>query len=137
MGTLLARAGNDCNDIHAANTQARIAFMCADMANHNGLRARIRGLQSAVAHWAGQPKQALRYAQSGAVFASGIRSTSAVRLPMSEARAWAVLGNAEQAYAAILRAERALDQIEPDELDQMGAVCAFGHARQLEFAAMH
>jgi hypothetical protein len=36
---------------------------------------------------------------------------------MNEARAWAALGNGEQARAAIDRAERARDTVRADDLD--------------------
>src|SRR5258708_1709360 len=52
-GGLLAKASHDLGNPHAALTQARTAFMCADNADHHGLRAWVRGLQSLVSYWAG------------------------------------------------------------------------------------
>jgi tetratricopeptide (TPR) repeat protein len=95
----------------------------------------IRSLESQISYWAGRPHDALRYAQSGASFAANTRSSMAVWVPASEARAWAVLGNANEAVAAIQRAEAALDVLGPDELELLGGLCTFRPARQLYYAA--
>ena len=56
-------------------------------------------------------------------------------LPASEARAWAVLGNSERAHDAIERAEQAWDQVQPDDIDEVGGIATFSRSRQLYFAA--
>ncbi|MGK5628436.1 hypothetical protein [Streptomyces sp. URMC 123] len=132
-GGLLAKASHDLADPHAALTQARTAFVCADNADHNGLRAWIRGIQSLVSYWAGRTRESVRYAQSGAEFATC--NTSSVWLPMNEARAWAALGNANAARAAIERAENAWGSVQRDEVDELGGLCNFGRARQIYYAA--
>lgn len=130
---LLAKSSHDLGDSHAALTQTRTAFLCADQADHNGMRAWTRGLQSLIAYWAGRYHEAVRYAQQGAEFDA--RSTTRIWLPVGEARAWAALGNAGQARAAIERAEDAWAQVTPDELDELGGICTFSRARQLYYAA--
>lgn len=135
LGGLLAKASHDLADPHLALTQTRTAFLCADQAEHNGLRAWVRGLQSLVAYWSGRPHEAVRYAQSGCEFAASANNTTAVWLPISEARAWAVLGRAEETRAAIRRAEEAWDRVQPDDLDELGGLCTFGRSRQLYYAA--
>ena len=130
---LLAKSSHDLGDPQAALTQSRTAFLCADQANHTGLRAWIRGIQSLIAYWAGRYRESARYAQQGAGF--GTRSTTSVWLPVSEARAWAALGNVNQAHSAIERAETAWDQVEFDELDELGGICTFSRSRQLYYAA--
>ncbi|UUY52386.1 hypothetical protein NRK68_34515 (plasmid) [Streptomyces yangpuensis] len=132
-GGLLAKASHDLADPHAALTQARTAFVCADQADHNGLRAWIRGVQSLVSYWAGRTRESVRYAQSGAEFAAV--NSSSVWLPMNEARAHAALGNADAARAAIERAERAWDLVQQDEVDELGGLCLFGRTRQIYYAA--
>lgn len=132
-GGLLAKASHDLADPHAALTQARTAFVCADNADHNGLRAWIRGIQSLVSYWAGRTRESVRYAQSGAAFSTN--NTSSVWLPMNEARAWAALGNANEARAAIERAENAWDTVQDDEVDELGGLCTFGQTRQIYYAA--
>jgi hypothetical protein len=135
VGGLLAKASHDLAEPHAAMAQARTAFLCADNADHDAVRAWLRGLQSMVAYWAGRTLEAARYAESGAEFARRAGNTTAVWLPMNEARAWAALGNAERTRAAISRAEDAWDDVRPDDLDELGGICTFTRSRQLYYAA--
>lgn len=134
-GGLLAKASHDLGNPHAALTQARTAFLCADNADHNGLRAWVRGLQSLVSYWAGNPHDSVRYAQLGAGYADQAHSTTGVWLPVSEARAWAALGNADAARSALARAENAWETMQYDDLDEIGGLCTFGRHRQLYYAA--
>ncbi|MBT8226023.1 MAG: XRE family transcriptional regulator [Dactylosporangium sp.] len=135
VGGLLAKASHDLADPHAAMAQARTAFLCADNADHDGLRAWLRGQQSLIAYWAGRPREAARYAESGGQYAAGAGNTTAVWLPMNEARAWAALGDAERTRAAIERAEHAWDTVHSDDLDELGGICTFSRPRQLYYAA--
>lgn len=135
LGGLLAKASHDLADPHAALAQTRTAWLCAEQADHDGLRAWISGLQALICYWARRPHDSIRYAQRGAAFAQRAGSTALVWLPASEARAWATLGNGEQARDAIDRADQAWDQVHPDELDELGGIATFSRARQLYFAA--
>lgn len=135
VGGMLAKASHDLGDPSAALTQSRTAFLCAEQADHHGLRAWISGLQSLVSYWAGRPHESIRYAQRGTEFALRAGSTAAVWLPASEARAWARLGDAEQTRAAIQRAEDAWSTVRPDELDELGGLATFSRPRQLYYAA--
>jgi hypothetical protein len=130
---LLAKASHDLADPHTAITQSRAAFLCADNADHNGLRAWIRGLQSLIAYWGGRPHDAVSYARRGSEYAG--RGTTSAWLPVSEARAWAALGNGQAARAAIEAAESARERVQPDEVDELGGLCTFSHARQLYYSA--
>ena len=132
---LMAHASHDVGHPHAAMTQARAAYVCADNAGHDGLRAWVRGTQSVVAYWAGWPYEALRYAQLGADAAAQVTSTTAVLLPALEARAHAVLGNREESRAAVERAGTAREQVTPDELDELGGLLTFDRPKQLYYAA--
>ncbi|MGC9541123.1 hypothetical protein [Streptomyces sp. UG1] len=132
---LLAKASHDLADPHAAMTQARAAYLCAENADHNGLRAWIRGLQSLISYWAGRPRESVKYAQSGTEFALRSQSTAAVWLPVSAARAWAALGNSGETHAAIRQAEEAWDAVRSDEVDELGGLCTFGRSRQIYYAA--
>jgi hypothetical protein len=134
-GGLLAKASHDLGNPHAALTQARTAFLCADNSDHNGLRAWIRGLQALVSYWAGNPHDSVRYAQLGAGYAEQANNTTGVWLPVSEARAWAALGNAPAARSAIDRAVGALESVQHDDLDELGGICTFGRARTMYYAA--
>lgn len=130
---ILAKISHDFGDSSAALTQSRTAFLCADNADHNGMRAWIKGLQSVIAYWAGRYHEAVRYAQQGASFAA--QNTTAVWLPVSEARAWAALGNARATTQAIQRAEDSWDRVTSDEVDELGGFCTFSRTRQLYYAA--
>jgi hypothetical protein len=133
LSGLLAKASHDLSDPHAALTQSRTAFQCADNADHNGLRAWVRGLQSLITYWAGRYHESVGYAQKGQHHDS--RSTSSVWLAVSEARAWAALSNREKTIAALRRAEDAWDRVQPDEMDELGGICTFTRSRQLYYAA--
>lgn len=135
VGGLLAKASHDLADPHDALMQARTAYLCADNADHPGLKAWIRGLQSLVSYWDGRHRESIRYAQQGGQLVAQGGSSMAVWLPVSEARAWAALGNAEKARAAIDQAEAAWDRVEGDDLDDLGGICTFTRPRQLYYAA--
>lgn len=132
---LLAKASHDLGDPYGGLTHARTAFLCGEQADHDGLRAWIKGLQSMIAFWAQRPNESLRSAQAGVVYADRSGSSTSTWLPVNEARAWAALGNERQARAAISRAEAARERTHPDELDELGGLCTFGRARQLYYAA--
>lgn len=132
---MLAKASHDTGDPTAALAQARTAYLCAEQADHHGLRAWITGLQSMFSYWAGRPHEAIRYAQRGTEFAQRARSTCMVWLPMNEARAWGRLGNATQSREAIQRAEDGWNSIHFDELDELGGLATFTRSRQLYYAA--
>lgn len=135
LGGLLAKASHDLADPHAALTQSRTAWLCAEQADHDGLSAWVSGLQALICYWARRPHDSIRYAQRGSAYAERAHSTAMVLLPASEGRAWAALGNHEQALDAIERAEQAWDEVRPDEMDEMGGIATFSRPRQLYFAA--
>ena len=132
---LLAKVSHDMADPHSAMLQARTAVLCAEQAGHPGLQAWLRGLQSLVAYWAGRYAEAVRYAEAGREYATQAGGTSAVWLPASAARAYAALGNAEQAKVAITEAEDAWSRVRPDEMDEMGGICTFNQPRTLYYAS--
>jgi hypothetical protein len=135
IGGLLGYAADDVGKPQLALTHTRTAFMWAEYADHNGLRAWIRGLQSLICYWANQPHQAVRYAQAGIVFADTARSTSAPWLYACEARARAALGDAAETKALIDAATRAQERVTRDELDEFGGVCSFYPSQQTYYAA--
>lgn len=132
---LVAKSSHDLGRPIAAMTQARTAMLCAEQADHYGLRAWISGLQSMFAYWAGRPRDAVRYAQRGSDYASRTGSSAAVWLNVSESRAWAALGRADETRAAIARSESAMEAVRPDDLDELGGLCQFTRSRQLYYAA--
>ncbi len=132
-GGLLAKVSHDLAEPLAAMTHARTAYLCADHADSNALRAWVRGLQSLITYWDGRHRESLHYATSGAQFAG--TGTASVWLSVSEARGWAALGNAVEARAALQRAEGARERATLDDLDELGGICTFGRARQAYYAA--
>jgi hypothetical protein len=132
---LLAKASHDMGDPRSAMAQARTAYICADNAEHDGLRVWIRGLQSLVAYWAGWPHEALRYAQLGQQYSENLTGSTAVWLQAQEARAHAVLGDASSTMEAIQRTEQARERTSPDDLDNFGGLFTFTQPRQLYYTA--
>lgn len=132
---MLAYVGNDVGKPHVGLDHARSGFIWAEYADHNGLRAWIRGIQSHVCYWSGRPREAVRYAQIGAQFAHAETGMSVPWLCASEARAWAALGNAEQATTLLARAAEAHETATPDDLDDFGGPCTFSQSRRLYITA--
>lgn len=132
---LMASASQELGAIHDAMTQARTGYVCADNAGHDGLRAWIRGLQTAFTYWDDRPEESLRYARLGVEVAASSRGTGSVWLPSAEARALAALNRPEEAEAALDQAADARDRAVPDDLDSLGGICTFSRPRQLYFAA--
>ncbi|MGH8903711.1 MAG: XRE family transcriptional regulator [Egibacteraceae bacterium] len=128
---MLAKASYDLGDPHAGMAQARAAYVCADNAGHDGLRAWVRGVQSNIAYGAGWPHESVRYAQLGADAAERTTGTAAVYLPAMAARPYAVLGDSTESRAAVERARDARDAVAPDELDELGGELTFNPLRQL------
>jgi hypothetical protein len=135
LSGFMAKASHDLGAAHDALTQARAAYACADNAGHDGLRAWIRGLQSLITYWSGRFDDSVRYAQLGADAAARSRGSAGVWLPSSEARSLAALNRLDDAHEALDRATAARDQVEPDELDELGGICTFSRPTQLYYAA--
>jgi tetratricopeptide (TPR) repeat protein len=132
---LLAKASHDLGHPHDAMTQARTVYVCADNADHPGLRAFARAMQSLIAYWAGRPQESARYAVAGADIASGASGSLTAWLPALEARALALLGDFTGARAAIGRALTARENVRPDDLDSIGGLLTFSLAKQHYYAA--
>jgi len=130
---LLAHATQNLGDPGSAMAQARTAWTCAEQADHNGLRAWIRGTQALIAEWSRRPADAVRFAREGQEYA--ITTDSCVRLASIEGRALARIGEHGPAVLAIERAQRARDWAEQDdELSAFGGVLTFPLAKQLYYA---
>lgn len=131
---LVAKATHDLGDSRLAMTHARTALLCAQNAEHAALTAWIRGLQSLISYWGDAPREALNYAQLGATIL-GVEGTVSIWLASLEARAWSVLGNGVASRHAIEKADDLRQNVVMDELDKLGGICNFSHARQLYYAA--
>lgn len=130
---MLAHATQNLGDPGSAMAQARTAWTCAEQADHNGLRAWVRGTQALIAEWSRRPADAVAFARAGQTFAH--TADSCVRLAAIEARALARLGETTAAVAAIERAQQARERAEqPDELSTFGGLLTFPLAKQLYYA---
>jgi hypothetical protein len=129
---VLANASFDLGNLAAAETQARTAFLCAELAGHNGLRAWIRGTQSLIAYWDDRPRAAVDHAVDGSRYIPE-SGTALVRLAAIEARARARAdsGDTTGVEAALRRAEQAREAATPDE---PGGMMAFPEAKQAFYA---
>jgi tetratricopeptide (TPR) repeat protein len=132
---LIAKASQDLGRFHEAMTHARTLYVCADNADHQGLRAWARGLQSLIAYWAGRPQEAVRYAQSGTEYAANVTGSVSAWLPALEARAWALMNMTGEAGDALGRATDRRAAHRPDDLDAIGGLLTFPQARQSYYAA--
>lgn len=129
---VMSNASFDLGDIPAAETQARTAWLSAELAQHNGLRAWVRGLQALMAYYDDRFKEAAEYAQNGWQYIPESGSAR-VRLASVEARALARMRDERGAADALVRAESARDQIRGP--DDPGGMMEFPVAKQLYSAA--
>lgn len=134
---MVAKAAHDSGDPARAIELARAASMASDLAGHRGLQAWVSGLQSLVSYWAGRPQESIRHARRAAELVGGTRSTVAVWAAVSEARAWARLGDAEQVQSALHTARSLEDRAtgDGDDLDAFGGLLTFPRARGLYYSA--
>jgi hypothetical protein len=131
---MLAKASHDLHDPHTAMTHARTALLCARNAEYGALTAWINGLQSLITYWAGRPREALQYAQTGQEI-PGVAGTVGVWLASLEARAWSALGNGPASSEAVERAADLRERVVKDDLDSLGGMCYFSRPRELYYAA--
>src|SRR3984893_10117526 len=111
---LLAQLNTDLGHGDAAGTHSRVAWLCADLCDNNGLRTYIRWIQAQIAYWDGNYVLAAKIARSAREFATG--RTSLSRTTSQEARAWAAAGEAHQVESALAAGARADDLDDPDDL---------------------
>jgi hypothetical protein len=123
---LMAISSFDLAIWDAAEDQARAAYTYAELVDHPGLRAWLRGTQALIAYWSGHPHRALNLALAG--IAEAPDGPAAARLRGIEARAWAHLGNAGAVTDALAHADRAMDNATgtDDLLDGVGGEFGWG-----------
>jgi transcriptional regulator with XRE-family HTH domain len=130
--SILAEASLGLGNLAAAETQARTAFLCAELAGHNGLRCWVRGEQSMIAIWDGRPADAVALARSGWDYVPET-GTARVRPATIEARAQALLGHADAVDDALDRAKDARQQVVGS--DEVGGFMESSVAEQLFYAS--
>jgi hypothetical protein len=122
---LLASASSDLGRYDEADTHARTAWLCAELAGHNKLRGWVLATRSIIAFWDGRGYKAVEHATHGAEYVGGLEL---VRLRSLEARARARLGDEAGTRAAIHAAGEARDGVN-DEHEYSG-MFAFPIANQ-------
>ncbi|QES57744.1 hypothetical protein DEJ51_29220 [Streptomyces venezuelae] len=130
---VLANASFDLGRYSAAETQARTAHMCGELAGHNGLRVWVRGLQALIAYWDGRPGDAVRLADSGRGLVPE-EGTAHVRLASIRARALGQLHQPAAALAALLEADAMRERLGGAD-DLPGGMMAFPREKQLFYAS--
>ncbi|UCM91484.1 hypothetical protein [Streptomyces marincola] len=129
---ILANASFDLGRLEAAETQARVGFLCAELAGHNGLRAWLRGLQALMAYWDGRGRDAVRLAEAGLEFPPE-GGTAGVRLASIAARAYGQLGMHTDAQDALALADELRGQATGD--GDLGGMMEFPREKQLFYAS--
>lgn len=134
--SMMSKASHDLGDPRNALAQARTAYICAQQAEHQSMQRWVRGLQSLISYWAGQPDQAARFAALGLQeHESPGAGSSMAWLACLDARAQALIGDEERVQSALRRAADARESIVPDDLDEIGGLMTFGLPRQLYYEA--
>lgn len=128
---LLAWMSSDLGRLRDADTQGRTAWLCAELAGHNNLRAWVLSTRSKVAFWDGRLRAAVNYARQGATCRPS--GTVSVLLACQEADAWSQLGAESEALEACARAAEARDTMRGE--DEVGGIFACQPARQENYAA--
>lgn len=128
---LLAWMSSDLGHMAAADTQGRTAWLCADLAGHNELRAWVASTRSKVAFWDGRLRDAITHARRGASFNPA--GTVGALLACQEADAWSKLGAADETESALRRAVAARDSAAGG--DDIGGIFSCPEARQENYAA--
>ncbi|GAA3783895.1 hypothetical protein GCM10022403_018230 [Streptomyces coacervatus] len=128
---LLAWMSSDLGQLRDADTQGRTAWLCAELAGHNDLRAWVLSTRSKVAFWDRRLKDAINYARRGASYRT--TGTVGVLLACQEADAWSGLGANEEALVALSRAREARATMSGE--DDIGGIFACQPARQENYAA--
>jgi tetratricopeptide (TPR) repeat protein len=123
---LLGWMSGDVGRVGEGETQARAGWLCAELADDDGLRAWVRATQSKLAYWDGRLADSVRLAESGLTYPA----TDSARplLACLAARALARLGRADDARAALARAEE--ERAAVSQPDEVGGLFGFSEAQQ-------
>ncbi|MFI6900340.1 helix-turn-helix transcriptional regulator [Nonomuraea sp. NPDC050394] len=107
--TLLAWISSDLGQLRDAETQGRAAWLCAELAGHDDLRAWVLSTRSKIAFWSGNKRDAIGYARRGAEY--GAQGSVPILLALQEADAWSTLGATREARDALNRAAEARNRM--------------------------
>ncbi|MGH3620966.1 MAG: helix-turn-helix domain-containing protein, partial [Sciscionella sp.] len=126
---LLAHASQNVGNQRAAVAQLRTAWTCADMADHDALRAWSRGTAALIDEWSMHQSNAVESALQGVRFSASAESH--IRLAAIEARAAARMGNGVRAREALDRLHALQDGASGrDDVVDLGGLLSFPKAKQ-------
>src|SRR5436305_1315130 len=128
---LLAKASKDFGSLAAAETHARTAWLCAELADNHDLRAWVRGYQALSAYWDGRPADAVRFVEGGQRFPA--RGSATLFLPSVHVRAAGLMSDTRAITAALVAGDTAGEQTQPDDL--AGGIFLFPAAEQALYAS--
>ncbi|MBT8227072.1 MAG: helix-turn-helix domain-containing protein [Dactylosporangium sp.] len=120
----------DLGQYPQADDLARTAWLCANLADHPGMRGWVRALQSLIAYWDNRPADALNAATDGMTRVH--EGSITIRLSALQARAASALADRPAALRALEAAERARERLRDD--DKTGGLFVFPQAKQETYA---
>ncbi|PBC72384.1 hypothetical protein BX261_7257 [Streptomyces sp. 2321.6] len=126
---LLAWISSDLGETYQADTHGRTAWLCAELADHDGLRAWTLSTRAKVALWDGRMREAVTHARRGA--SRRPPGTVGVLLACQEADVWARLGATGEAQEALTRVEEARAAQDAD--DDIGGLFSCDDFRRVNY----
>ncbi len=126
---LLAHASQNLGDEDAAIAQLQTSWTFAEQADHNDLRAWVKGTAALIAEWSNRRQTALDYTRQAIQLAPA--GETRIRIAAIEARAAARIGDRSTAMTALTDLQRAREQsAAPDALTRFGGLLTFPLAKQ-------
>ncbi|MFD5629977.1 helix-turn-helix domain-containing protein [Streptomyces sp. NPDC127072] len=126
---ILAHASQNLGDQDSAIAQIQTAWTFAEHANHDDLRAWVKGTAALIAEWSTHRHTALEYTQQAIRFAPA--GETRIRTAAIGARAAARVGDRNTALAALKELEHAREQrTAPTGLSRFGGLLTFPEAKQ-------
>ncbi|WTZ38450.1 helix-turn-helix transcriptional regulator [Streptomyces sp. NBC_01390] len=126
---LLAHASQNLGDQDSAVAQLQTAGTLAEHADHDDLRAWVKGTAALIAEWSTHRHTALEYTQQAIRFAPV--GETRVRIAAIGARAAARVGDRNTALTALKELEQAREQrTDPNGLTRFGGLLSFPEAKQ-------
>ncbi|MFF5090461.1 tetratricopeptide repeat protein [Streptomyces niveus] len=128
---LLAWMSSDFGHLREAETNGRTAWLCAELAGHNELRAWVLSTRSKIAFWDNRIKDAINHARLGASYQTP--GSVAVLLACQEADAWSLLGAAAETQEALRSAVDA--RVSAAGVDEISGVFSCPPIRHANYAS--
>lgn len=132
LSALLAHASMDLGQAYAAETHTRTAWLCAELASDDQLRTYTRWVQSNIAYWNGQYREAAEIAHAGQRHARN--GTGLLRLASQEARAHAAAADRSSVEKSLAVAIAARETARPED-DSPGGVFRFEPGKAAYYAS--